>query len=87
MNLLNTAQEKFFKLGLAVSLFVLLGKLVSFARELCLSYFYGSNVFVEGFFFNFNIYEIGLIPYYYLKRIINLSGKVTLKNQLINLII
>lgn len=68
MNLLNTAQEKFFKLGLAVSLFVLLGKLVSFARELCLSYFYGSNVFVEGFFFNFNI--INLIAGIYLNTII-----------------
>ena len=58
MTFFNNAQQKFFKLGLIVSLFVFLGKLISFGRELSFSYFYGSSIYAESFFFNFNIMNL-----------------------------
>jgi len=58
MTFFNNAQQKFFKLGLIVSVFVFLGKLISFGRELSFSYFYGSNIYAESFFFNFNIMNL-----------------------------
>ena len=58
MTFFNNAQQKFFRLGLIVSLFVFLGKLISFGRELSFSYFYGSSIYAESFFFNFNIMNL-----------------------------
>lgn len=55
---LNNAQQKFFRLGLIVSIFVLLGKLISLGRELSFSYLYGSGIYAESFFFNFNIMNL-----------------------------
>ena len=67
MTFFNNAQQKFFRLGLIVSLFVFLGKLISFGRELSFSYFYGSSIYVESFFFNFNIMNLlaGIFEYNY----------------------
>ncbi len=58
MTFLNNAQQKFFKLGLIVSIFVFLGKIISLGRELSFSYLYGSSIYAETFFFNFNIMNL-----------------------------
>ena len=58
MTFFNNAQQKFFRLGLIVSIFVFLGKIISFGRELSFSYFYGSSIYAETFFFNFNIMNL-----------------------------
>lgn len=58
MTFFNNAQQKFFKLGLIVSIFVFLGKIISLGRELSFSYLYGSNIYAETFFFNFNIMNL-----------------------------
>ena len=48
----------FYELGLIVTIFVFLGKLISLGRELSFSYLYGSNIYAESFFFNFNIMNL-----------------------------
>ena len=58
MTFFNNAQQRFFRLGLIVSIFVFLGKIISFGRELSFSYFYGSSIYAETFFFNFNIMNL-----------------------------
>ena len=84
MTFFNNAQQKFFKLGLIVSLFVFLGKLISFGRELSFSYFYGSSIYAESFFFNFNI--MNLLAGVFLNTIIfYLVPQFKKKKNLVNL--